>query len=516
MKKLVLLLVVVLTLIPLFHPGLFDVHDPTSIVRFFTLHETLAAGQFPAAWTNLLNQGFGYPLFLYYAPVFSYLGVILKFITPSYLVALKLAIGLVVLVAALGMYRLMRLSLGSLASLLSAVAYTLLPYHALTIYVRGAYAEGVTWALLPWILFLWRIPKRGKRWIALTSVVTSLFFLSHNSLPFAFLPFIFLWIILHWQKNWRVTLLPLVLTLGLTAWFLVPVLFEHGFVQAEKIAEMTVYSDHFLYPEQLWNSPWGYGGSAPMGQPDGMSFMLGKFQLVLAVLSVVGATILKKWDRRLFFFTAVLLFYGWMTTYLSAPIWSLFKGLAILQFPWRLLAFASFGVAAVSGYLLDFLPKKLRLPSLLLIVGGLLFFNLKFFTPQSYLPMTDNNFLNSTVLATVARDKIPEYLPVTMPDFPLVSKTDNLVRTSISASGQLTNSVEQPVTLTTAYMPEWALYLDGTKMKIKPNQSGSITTVNPVLAGTHPAKLVWVRTSLENWSLVISTVSLLVVIGLCL
>jgi len=72
MKKLLLLIPLILILLPLFHSGLFDVHDPTSILRFATLSGTLGSGQFPATWTNSLNQGYGYPLFLYYAPVFSY------------------------------------------------------------------------------------------------------------------------------------------------------------------------------------------------------------------------------------------------------------------------------------------------------------------------------------------------------------------------------------------------------------------------------------------------------------
>lgn len=516
MKKIILGVVILLTLLPLIHPGLFDVHDPTSIVRFFTLHETLAASQFPAAWTNLLNQGFGYPLFLYYAPVFSYLGVLLKLVSPSYLVALKLAILLIVLVAGLGMYRLMRRFVGASGGVLSAVAYSLLPYHASTIYVRGAYAEGVTWAILPWLLFLWSAAKRDKRWIVTTSIITSLFFLSHNSLPFAFLPFLLLWIILHWQKNWQTALIPLVLAAGLSTWFLFPVLFERGFVQAEKIAEMTVYSDHFLYPWQLWSSPWGYGGSAPMGQSDGMSFMLGKFQLLLAALALIWATIAKKWNRRLTFFTATLVFYGWMTTYLSDSVWSIFKSLAILQFPWRLLAFASFAVAALAGYALDFVPKKIQLIAFLLSTVGLLVFNLKFFVPQSYLPYTDNNFLNPTALSTVARDKIPEYLPSTMPSFPTAPGTDNLTRSPVAVSGQFTHPEALPLTFGTAYMPQWQLKIDGVSTPIQASADGSVVSLSPVSAGTHQLTLAWQRTNIENWGLAISAISLLVVIGLCL
>ncbi|PIW08613.1 hypothetical protein COW38_00390, partial [Candidatus Collierbacteria bacterium CG17_big_fil_post_rev_8_21_14_2_50_45_7] len=128
MKKLLLIIPLILTLIPLFHTGLFDVHDPTSILRFATLSGTLGSGQFPATWTNSLNQGYGYPLFLYYAPVFSYLGVFLKLFLPTYLITLKVSLVVLVSFAGFGMYQLMKRFLGEYGALVAATAYTLLPY----------------------------------------------------------------------------------------------------------------------------------------------------------------------------------------------------------------------------------------------------------------------------------------------------------------------------------------------------------------------------------------------------
>lgn len=514
MKKFILLLVVCLTLLPLFKPGFFDVHDPTSIVRIATLSDTLKAGQFPAAWTNQLNEGFGYPLFLYYAPVFSYLGAFIKLFVPSYLLSLKLSLFILVGVAALGMYKLMRQFLGSYGALIASVSYTLLPYHASTLYVRGSYAEGVTWTLLPWLLYFWSQKDRGYKWIVSTSLITSLFFLSHNSLPFAFIPFLLIWIFIFKPKTLGSSALALILSVGASSWFLLPVIFERGLVQIDKVALLTKYSDHFLSPMQLWHSTWGYGGSASTGQIDGMSFMLGKFQLVLAAISLVYLGIKKSLDKIVIFFLATFIFYAFMTTMFSSFVWDLVSPLQILQFPWRLITFASFAVAALAGYFVEFLPKFTKPLAVLFITCGILFFNLKFFVPQRAISYDDSSFLSKEKLATVARDKIPEYLPASMPAFPTTSLSDSLSRTSTSVYGSLVTSESAPLTISTAYMPQWQLKINESIVQVKASQDGRITTTTDVPAGSLKVDLSWHRTIVENIGIWLSAFSLLVMIGL--
>lgn len=513
MKKFILIVVVLLTLLPLLKSGLFDVHDPTSIIRFATLSNTLYAGQFPAAWTNQLNQGYGYPLFLFYAPVFSYLGAFIKVFAPSYLIALKLAIALLVALSAIGMYRLMRQFMSSAGALVSSMAYTLLPYHASTLYVRGSYAEGVTWALLPWLLYLWSKPTRDTKWVTYTSLITSLFLLSHNSLPFAFFPFLIIWIFIFKPKTLGNSLIALALSFGATSWFLLPVIFERGLVQAESIARLTIYSDHFLTLKQLWHSPWGYGGSAKVGEVDGMSFMLGKFQLMLAGLSLIGFALHKKWDKIVIYFLSMLLFYALMATSLTDFIWALIAPLQILQFPWRLLAFASFALAALSGYLVDFSPKIFRSLFALVLIIPLVFFNLKFFRPERIVDYNDSSFLSQEKLDTVARDKIPEYLPIWMEKFPTSKSDDGFLHSAISVSGTHHLTYESQIGISTAYMPQWRLVVDNKIEPIEPLY-GKIISKNYFAPGSHTFELTWHRTNIENIGLAISALSLALMIGL--
>lgn len=516
LSVLILLGVVTLTLLPLFKPGLFDVHDPTSVIRFYTLHESLKAGQVPASWSNYLNQGFGYPLFLFYAPVFSYLGVLLKLLTPSYLLALKIAIVILVSCSSIGMYFLMRRFLDKAGSLVSSLAYTFLPYHAATIYVRGSYAEGVTWAVLPWLLYLWSSANQSLKWISLTGITTAIFFLSHNSLPFSFLPFLIIWILIFRKNAWLPNIYTIILSVGLIAWFLIPVLLERNLVQIESIATSTNYQDHFLIAQQLWHSPWGYGGSAKLSEVDGMSFMLGKFQLVLAFTSLLLIGFKKQWKKEVLFFLATFLFYAFMTTVNSSFLWEIVPTLSILQFPWRMIAFASFGLAGLSGYLVQYLPKNLRLLAMIISITLLIYFNIKFFVPQSSISYNDRDLLSQEKLDTVVKQKIPEYLPAQMPTFPDARADDGLRRTATKVSGQLTLEQAKPITISTAYMPHWQLRLNGQSVDITHTETGLITTVQAFEPGDYQLELDWHRTPLEQLANLISLLSLLVVIGLLL
>jgi hypothetical protein len=212
----------------------------------------------------------------------------------------------------------------------------------------------------------------------------------------------------------------------------------------------------------------------------------------------------------------MILFYAWMTTLYSAGVWRLFPSLAIVQFPWRLGIFASFGIAAISGFFVNFIPKKYHLYATIIAVLGLLIFNLKFFVPQGNPSYTDNNFLNQPSLDAVAKDKIPEYLPSSMSDFPSSKINDGLSRTPINVFGNVTLTQPSNIVVATSYMPQWELLIDARQQKIHPSSQGLVESDEKIQTGTHILDLVWRRTFIEKSGIIISALSLLAVIGLAI
>ena len=69
-----------------------------------------------------------------------------------------------------------------------------------------------------------------------------------------------------------------------------PSLWEKQFTLVDQILtkNLASYKIHFLCPQQLWYSPWGFGGSTA-GCFDGISYALGKiYYFVILVGLIVG------------------------------------------------------------------------------------------------------------------------------------------------------------------------------------------------------------------------------------
>lgn len=512
-----LIVATIFVTLPLSQQGWFDVHDPTAVARLSMLKSTLGEGQIPAAWNNMLNNGFGYPLFLYYAPLVTYFSALISLATPTLILAIKLTLLSCVVLSLLGMYTLTK-KYGRYNALLATVCYAVLPYHALTIYVRGAFAEVMVWTLLPWVIYYWTNPISTRKQILAPSLITAAFLLSHNTVVWFILPILILIIIFLQKRVDRPrSVLALALSFLLTSFATLPIIFEQSFVQVARVATQTKLSDHFLNFTQLWHSAWGYGGSAPMGESDGMSFMLGKFPLVLLALSLFRTIATRSLSRYKFIVFLITFGFAYATTINSQWLWNIFPLAEFIQFPWRLLLYATFGIAYMVAWLLPSEIEDLKGSTITVILSILLiYFSSPFFQPQEIRNYDDRTFLSKPTLATVAKDKIPEYLPTWMPQFPESESSDGLTRSSTRVTGQIENKLVQTLTIQTAYMPHWKLNLNGYPTDIVPNPDGTIRTHAPVPPGTYAVDLTWQQTPVEKLGVVLSLVTLIVVLGLAL
>lgn len=457
MRKVVLLVFLLLTYL-LLRPILGDVwypmHDTTSVARAYLLGKTLGSGQIPAVWATELSGGAGYPLFHFYAPAFSYLSLLGKIITGSYFVGIKLTLMLTAMTGLIGMYMLTR-KWGRLVGLVTAVSYGLLPYAAVDLFVRGAFAEYLAMGLLPWVFYIWTDLSTPRRQV-FASLITVLFILSHNLIPLITIPFLAIWILVHSKHNPQKLVLPTVLVLALSAFYVAPLLFERNFVVADRVARTTDYTKHFVAPSQLWNSAWGYGGSG-LGVEDGMSFKVGKIALLLAGLS--SLLILIKRQQSMLFFVVSAAISLYMTTSYSALFWHKLPYLATVQFPWRFLTLAGFFVSILAGYILSYIPNKLIQATLaLIVVAGLIWTNLKLFKPQTVFPADLSLYTSQSYLSTIPQI-VPEYLPKWV--------------------GQPSAVDPSSTVLPYYFYPTWKVTLDGKSTSTYPADQGYLAFANP-------------------------------------
>ena len=222
----------------------------------------------------------------------------------------------------------------------------------------------------------------------------------------------------------RITL-SFVIAGGLSAFFWLPSLWEKQFTIVDNLllVNLANYNIHFVYPQQLWNWSWGFGGSAT-GLADGISFKIGKIHILVAIASLFLAIFHNFKDKfktkfsiltyqlSIFFF-ALFLFAAFMTTFYSKPIWDLLPPLGYLQFPWRFLTFSIFFASILAGALIYFLKLPiLKLIFSIIFITLLVVPNLKLFKPQTFREdLTDRQATSKETLNWYISSSSFEYIP---------------------------------------------------------------------------------------------------------
>ncbi|MDH4209106.1 MAG: 6-pyruvoyl-tetrahydropterin synthase-related protein [Anaerolineae bacterium] len=391
-RQISLILVVVLTVFsvaPLFQPGFFwGAHDARHSVYFlYEFDRSIQEGILYPRWSPDITFGYGYPLFNIYGPLSFYLGELFHVLGLDFLWAIKMVFAVSFVCSGLAMYLYVRRVLGPWAGLLAGLVYVYVPYHVGDIYVRGAFAESVALVFFPLVLWSFYEAVDSPRLVALAGAALSYagLVLSHNGLLLLFSPFLgiylaFLVLSRAWQdsqgQSWRkrrrwaalgkatarrgwAPLAALLLGLGLSALFWLPMAFEFRYVRLDQwLGGYYDYRDDFVYFYQFFSPSWGYGLSQP-GPHDDLSFQFGVVPVVLSVLSLAAVGRLGPgFARRLtVFFQGALVILGFLMLSASTPLWDVLPIVVFAQFPWRLLALVMPCVAFLAGTLLASDPQ---------------------------------------------------------------------------------------------------------------------------------------------------------------
>lgn len=402
-----------------FTDQMFTFHDKTQAGRVLEFSQNLASLKLPPRISSEFSYEMGYPVFNFYAPFAYWVASLITLLGAGVIVALKLTFLFAVITAFVSMYLLLRAFFGSMPSLSGAVVYASSPYVAIETFVRGNIAEAWFVALAPLGLYL--LYKNhftySKKTLAATALVLSFIFTSHNIFAVIFLGFVLIAAVL--LKSRR-NLIAIGTGLLVSSYFLVPAVFESSLTYAVESIRQTNYSDHFLCLRQLWHSAWGFGGSVPGCESDGMSFMLGKLHLVFGG---AGAALFLYRERnrasKIFRAGAAVLALSTIFTFLtlqySKPVWDALSPFAsIMQFPWRFLIFGVFGLAFFSAYLFEKLTVRYKDIIILLAILVTLVFSSRFFKGQNIsVEEYSQLYMSQEFLHGELAYRIPEYLPRT-------------------------------------------------------------------------------------------------------
>lgn len=540
MKKLFILLCLIfitfLTIRPFLTSSYSPMHDDAQIARVFVMAKAIRDGQFPVRWVSDLGYGYGYPVFNFYAPLPYYIGAFFMAFGFNVLISTKMMMIIGIVIGAAGAYLLAAHLFGKWGGLLSACVFTLFPYRAVQLYVRGAIGELYATSLVPLvILTIFKIGNPEKRffWVVLGGFILAGVILSHTVFGYITAGTIFLYaigiMVYKWFKNKKFekagisVLMMLIIALGLSAFYWLPAIFEMQFTNVVSVIGPTAdFRNHFVCLGQFWDSPWGFGGSAP-GCLDGLSFRLGKIQIVLAALALLWWLI----DRRkrqqnrvidIVMITGIVIILStiFAMVSISKPLWEMVPFASFVQYPWRLLGFTEVGMSLVIGYLL----YKHRFQSLLFVgfVVAIMISSVKLFQPQYIYEQPLAAYTNEDELRFRASSVSDEYLPK---DIVKPVNSEGIIRERITSTPFITVlekketdtysayeinvSDDQILTIRMAYFPGWRYFLDGKPLSLKVEKGMPVVIVSK---GVHRLEMRFTNTPIRTMGNLISLLSI--------
>jgi hypothetical protein len=233
------------------------------------------------------------------------------------------------------------------------------------IFVRSAYAEFVSLAIIPFVFWAFTalIEAPSVRRVAVAGFSYGLLALTHHTSLFTFSPILMIYLvvlILIKAKFKPKTFISHslyaassgVLGLALASIYLIPLITEASYIKIEQWTSGSYsYLQHFVYFAQLFSPQWGYG-YAGAGLADDFSFQLGIVVIALSCFALVSI-LTRHFPRRglALFFLAATLAAVFLMSPLAESIWQVMPIATLVQFPWRLLGLTAFTLSIVAGSL---------------------------------------------------------------------------------------------------------------------------------------------------------------------
>jgi hypothetical protein len=373
------------TIAPLLQPGYpWEAHDARHSVYFlFEFDQGIQDGIPYPRWQPDFAFGYGYPFFNIYGPLSTYVGEVFHLVGFGFADAVKIVFALSVLGSGLAMYGFVKRALGRQAGLVAAVAYMVIPYRLVDLYVRAALAESTAYVFVPLVLWgVWATldHPRLANVLGLAAAYAALMFTSPLVTLLLSLILVFYAAVLAaarvndqqpLRQLSRESLFPLLghlghvllptacallLGLGLSAVFALPAMTENRFVRVDQwYGGRYAWGGDFVEFFQLFSPTWGFGISVP-GPDDGVSFQLGVVPAVLSLFALLllfrrqaRDTLSRPGLRLVAFFavlTAVVIF---LMLSVSSPLWQVLPLVRLAQFPWRLLILTVVSMAFLCG-----------------------------------------------------------------------------------------------------------------------------------------------------------------------
>lgn len=508
----------------LFIPGGYTSHDLTHhVIRQISMDKLLSEGQFPPRWSGELNNGYGYPVFLFNYPLPSMFGEVFHKLGFGFETAVKAVLFSSMILAVLGMYLFLKSLLGSqLASFLGAIFYLYAPIRFLNVYVSAAVGSALAQGLVPFVFWSMVEIWKDKKWAILTGgFFSALLILSHNVTTVIFAPLILVFAgYLIWNSKERQVLLRklgvmFLLGVGLSAWFWIPATLEKQYTRFDLIFGK-FYQDQFPSAWQLIRSPWGYGLSHPQApEPGDMSYQIGLIHIAVIILLVLGLYFKRKSKEfrelgglaLITFILSILLMLK-----ISLPLWGNLPFLSLIQFPLRFQAWAVFSASIAAALLIKYLSYKNNLFIALLFL--VIYANRNHWNINQVFDPGENYYLSLKTTSTSFAEHLPLwgkiYDQASSGKLEFVSgrgKIKLLKDKSHKVLAEVEASTSSTLRFNQTYFPGWELKVDGKSQRIDAQSYG--LPLFDIDTGKHQIEARFKNTPMRNLADSVSLISVI-------
>jgi hypothetical protein len=503
------------------------------------------SGDLYPRWLLGMDGGLGSPAFFYYQPVPFYFASIFKpfFVSSDpdgwRLAGASASLGLIA--SGLCAYAWLQEITDRSSALYSAILYMAMPYHlAVDLYVRGAISEVWAFVWMPSILYFLHKIRNGSQ-LAFVGLAVSYALLIMSHLPTAFMFSIVLagYVLLMADARWRLTILAfcsMLLGLGLSAIYWLPASLTQGYVALDEMKE--VYKSHFLLTTLDWQQF--------VGQ---LSWIVIITTGLACCAYAISYSSKNKFRTLNTFWLITAAFSLFMMTPPSKPLWHwLSSVLWKIVFPWRfntVLSIATISLLAASIPIIN-KPRRRLLITIRMIAMILLlsFVPITVWAAWRAYPVT-YPIAGRTDLANKLQEQnseLSEYRPRWAQSV-LKSGLDALLL-RIGTSGEslskvniiegrgsvaverwkpreiilrVANEGEVLLQVSQFYYPGWTAQLinEPSSLIVLPSEPDGLLSIS-VPGGAHQVKLYLDELPTEHFGRIISTVSALATLGLCL
>ncbi|MEK7060602.1 MAG: 6-pyruvoyl-tetrahydropterin synthase-related protein [Patescibacteria group bacterium] len=503
-------------------------HDgPVHLARIASYYKELSYAQIPPRWASELNFGVGMPLFnfMYHLPYL--IASIPVFFSLGLVTAYKISLLISFLLSGLGMFIFSRKLFGDIPrAYLVTLLYQFAPFHLVELVVRGSVGEAYTYSFLPFVLYgtLMVAEMPTTKFIVYTSIATSLLILSHNAISlvsFAVAVLFALWFGSK-TKNRLLTLLPLFIGLGLTAFYWLPAVFERKYTYGDLFMK-DMYRSHFA-PFFHFFIP-NFTNTTAL-QTGGITVYLGLVQSVFLLLSLYLLFRKKVKDitvRSVTYFSLVLIITSFFFMQpISSSIWTRVPTLRMFQFPWRLLSIVGLGTALLGGLVTRFKPNKFYIPCIFILCGISLLTTTVFWSaPLGYDKIVESDYWNYPLNTTFFGETDLIWSDGPAKEYPKApieliegeGDISHVYKKSIHHS--FTIDAKTPVRIidNTQYFPGWRVFVDTVKTPIEfqdQNHRGRITFAVP--QGIHTVQIAFGNSPIRTIGNIASIVTVIITV----